>query len=192
VIGAFLITGLPRSRTAWMAAATTGSQSICHHEPIQHMKRWQDVYELWGKREREFVGVSDSSMGFHLGEILDNAAPRTVIVHRRLEDVEESLVRQGFPISTNYCDVLRSFIEPFRSHRLVMNVEFDHLSIPAVVIVCLEHLLPGVRIDPDWVDEMISTNIQSDARAAAVSSMKRIDDIPSLLGPMALMALRAR
>ena len=40
---AFLITGLPRSRTAWMAVAATDGTAVCYHEPTMHLARWDDV-----------------------------------------------------------------------------------------------------------------------------------------------------
>lgn len=50
----FIITGLPRSRTAWFAAYFTNCKMRCHHEPL-------DVEETLFRGE----SVSDSSLGLH-------------------------------------------------------------------------------------------------------------------------------
>lgn len=191
-MSSFLITGLPRCRTAWMAAVTTGERSICHHEPLNQMKHWRDVYDLWGRQEREYVGISDSCLGFHLGEILDVEGPRTLIINRPIPDVEASLIAAGLPITTNYCELLSDFIRPFRSHPLVMNVTFEALSSIQVVLTCLEHLMPDLEPDEERVAELMDVNIQVDARAAMIDAISHPVDLSALLGQAVLMGLRFR
>lgn len=156
------------------------------------MKHWRDVYALWGDREREYVGISDSCLGFHLGEILDVEAPRTLIINRSIPDVEASLAAAGLPITTNYCELLDEFIRPFRSHPLVMNVNFEALSSVRVVLTCLEHLMPNLEPDEERVSELMDVNIQVDARAAMIDAIAHPVDLSALLGQAVLTGLRFR
>jgi len=77
----FIITGLPRSRTAWFAKFFTALGHPCHHELLAH-----------SNSEDEFIidlylgGNADCGMAYY-GEI---ALP-TVIVHRPIIEVIDSL-----------------------------------------------------------------------------------------------------
>ena len=53
----FFITGLPRSRTAWMAAFMTSGNAVCLHEP----RNWA---AMWNHDGAQHVGISDSGLGF--------------------------------------------------------------------------------------------------------------------------------
>lgn len=191
--GRFLITGLPRCRTAWFAEAAKTSRSSCVHEPIKYLTHWRDVYGIWRAPGRgEFTGISDSSLGFHLGEILDVAAPRTLIVHRPVEEVEYSLRKQGFAVDTNYCTILEKRLEQFWHHPLVQNVSFPSLGEVECVIQCLQHLMPGVRFDLDRLDQLVDTNIQADLLEARKSAAERVADLPALLGEDVIAELRSK
>ena len=145
----FLITGLPRSRTAWMAEVCTTARSTCEHEPIRHMTTWRDVYALWRGAGPDFIGVSDSSMGFHLGEILDVARPRTLIIDRPIHEVQGSSAAKGFPVTSHLLKILKDRIDPFRAHPLVAVVHYDDMKSSDVIARCLEHLMPGLELGPE-------------------------------------------
>lgn len=188
----FLITGLPRCRTAWMASLAASDQSTCVHEPLKHMAHWRDIFALWNDGKTEFTGVSDSAMGFHLGEILDRAAPRTLIIWRAVPDVEQSLVRQGFQITSDYCDVLSRRMDVFRGHPLVASVGFDSLRDPEVVAGCLQHLMPGAPLDMDRIDDMMDVVIQVDPYEIMASAQARAGDIHNLLGEDVIAEMQRR
>jgi hypothetical protein len=174
----------------WLSVVATGKNSVCHHEPIKAMKTWRDVYTLWSGNEVEYIGVSDSSMGFHLGEILDRAQPRTLIVWRPVNEVEASLRRQGFPVTSDYCALLERRMNAFRGHPLVASVEFSALSDPDVVALCLRHLMPEAWIDINRIDDLMNKVIQVDPYETMASAAKRIDDLPSLLGEDVISEIR--
>jgi hypothetical protein len=165
-----------------MAAVCSTEKSICAHEPLKEMTRWQDVFSYWSDGKLPFTGVSDSAFGLHLGEILDKAAPRTLIIWRSIPEVEESLVRQGFQITNDYCDILARRLEPFREHPLVASVGFNKLKDPDVVVACLNHLMPGISIDMDRLDRMMDEVIQVDPYEVMISAVARSSDIRALLG----------
>ena len=60
---AFLITGLPRSRTFWLAklVAELDGVASCAHEPSVNMGGLEDLYNYYNQRmsPSEYVGVSD-------------------------------------------------------------------------------------------------------------------------------------
>ncbi|MCK5604799.1 hypothetical protein KAR91_23115 [Candidatus Pacearchaeota archaeon] len=64
----FFITGLPRTRTAWLANFLTYDDSFCFHEVIKEFKveDWKGLFESMGK---EYVGNSDSGIPFLVDQI---------------------------------------------------------------------------------------------------------------------------
>lgn len=61
----FFITGLPRSRTAWLANLFTTGESLCFHEPAA------TVTELIARHPSVRVGVADSTAVFNFAAIAD-------------------------------------------------------------------------------------------------------------------------
>jgi len=160
----FIITGLPRSRTAWLAAvATTQPGAICHHEPSAAWGHWTPVFDLWEQSKYLYTGVSDSVMGFHLGEVFE-AYPDVpvLIVERDIDEVQVSLSNLGGLAATNYCALLQSALEPFRCHQNVARVDYDALGDSDVVALCLRHLLPNAAIDVGKIETLQHFNVQTD------------------------------
>lgn len=182
----FLITGLPRSRTAWLAAAALNDQSICWHEPIGWLSRWQDVFDIWAGDNPRYIGVSDSALGFHLREIIERAAPRVLVVERDIADVETSLAKLGRP--GNYCALLQPCLD--FAHPSIRRVTFKALAEPAVVMRCLRHLMPEAAISQDRLRVLQRLNIQVDTKQWQETARERSGDIASLLGPEIASQLR--
>ena len=81
----FIITGLPRSRTAWLATVcNTLPDVFCEHEPSQRVSRWQGIgysLSLWSARPKT-CGVSACVAGLHLDDLVKSTGARVVIVER--------------------------------------------------------------------------------------------------------------
>ena len=128
----FLITGLPRSRTAWLAVA-----SGALHEPISlHGPAW---IADWQDGE----GVSDSGAAPFLPFILKTVAPRTLIIERPRAEVVASLVAYfGRPDLEGEIDALLD--APLRGlsveSPLIRRVDYHRLADLACVEDCLDWL----------------------------------------------------
>ena len=93
----FVITGLPRTRTAWFAAYFMGvKDTICYHE-ASFMGNEMDVpYRNIGNSE---AGVPQ--------EWLDEFKPqKIVVVHRPVAEVERSLEIIGQPVKKGFIEAL--------------------------------------------------------------------------------------
>lgn len=173
--GRFFITGLPRSRTAWLSVLADGVPgALCVHEPTAWLSRWEDVGTIWGEPwlcgEREHVGVADSCLGLHAAEVLKLHAPRTLIVDRPLEDVATSLARASLPVSMTALQVLKRRLDAVRDHPLARVVDYARLNDVEEVCRALEFLLPGAVIDSSRAARLVGMNIQTsvaDAKADA-------------------------
>src|SRR5581483_3193569 len=58
----FLIVGLPRSRTAWLAAFLTGGEVHCHHELLRQCKQWIDYPQKLLATPAPIVGDADPTL----------------------------------------------------------------------------------------------------------------------------------
>lgn len=140
----FLITGLPRSRTAWFSVLAAATQTgVCSHEPTQH-GQWYDVCSgIWNFSTAEHTGISDSALGFNIHEILRDFKPRTLIVVRDHEDVLRSLAKQGITGVETYVTKLAGRFLGVAHNPLVKFVEYEDLNDLDKVLECLDWLMPG-------------------------------------------------
>ena len=164
----FLITGLPRSRTAWLAVAATRGGVVCHHEPSAWLKDPDALTDLWNE-PHDAGGISDSALGIILPDILKTHRPRTLIIVRPPEAVGASvaayLARGGVTIDRTLLarrlhrlgGVLASCVD----HPLVRAVDFESLCHIEVVKNVLEWLTPGAP-PPGLLGQLMHMNVQSD------------------------------
>lgn len=176
----FLITGLPRSRTAWMAAAAQNDKSVCLHEPTRYAAKWTDVFDIaWALKGFQYVGASDHGLGFHLPEIMARTAPRTLIIERPIDEVNASLARLGLPAS-NFCELLMEVLNTCR-HPNILRVKYAHLESPEVVGHCLAHLMPDAKqswerlfclqrlnIQAQGIDDVVAAGLRRGAHGGAL------------------------
>jgi len=153
----FLITGMPRSRTAWFAVACTTAAGICHHEPGRG--EFDDAKRLLVNGD----GISDSRLGLHLARILDEIGPRTLVIDRDPEAVMASFSR--------YSDTALAKVRGFASRRLDglrAALAIDHPLVKRVDLAALDDI-DTVRECMDWLgveplnlEQLMHMNIQSD------------------------------
>lgn len=147
--GKFLITGLPRSRTAWWSIAATTPVSICHHEPLKHTKCFDDLAVYWQDPWAEYIGISDSGVAPQLGRILAEIQPRTLIVKRKPKDVMSAFIAYMGEAATDrlavwaYIEKSAAELAKCEAHELVKTVDYDALSRSETVEACFEWLMPG-------------------------------------------------
>lgn len=182
----FVITGLPRSRTAWMAVAAMSDQSMCWHEPSAWRGRWDCVFDLWRNGAHRYVGVSDSILGFHLPEIIARAAPRILVIERDINQVEASGAALGIAPS-NYCTLLKAALA--YADPSIERVPYAALTDDRTVAACLRHLMPDATIDMDRIKALQRMNVQTDMQQVRQDAPNA--DITALLGPEIASLLRA-
>ena len=166
--GRFLITGLPRSRTAWLAVVATRGNVICHHEPSAWLKDADDLARLWNE-PNQVVGISDSALGIILPNLLREHGPRTLIVKRSPEAVRASVAAYlaSGGVSVPAEDLARrlgrlsAVLEACERSPLVKVVEFESLRHIETVKSVLSWLTPGAPL-PGLLGQLMHMNVQSD------------------------------
>ena len=143
----FLVTGLPRSRTAWWSVVASTPYSVCLHEPAKDCKTFEELKELWLSLP-VYRGVSDSGLANQLGRILKEIEPRTLIVRRDPTEVIASFKRYwGTPIDdrsvARYIAKAAASLDEHADHPLVKSVRFEALNDYDTAQECFRWLMPG-------------------------------------------------
>jgi hypothetical protein len=100
----FFVTGLPRSRTAWLANFLSLPPRVaCRHDLLGRHGAVEGAVETWlGEAPAKVVGISDSAAGLWAAELAARwPAARVLVVHRSGRAVVQSLVvRLGLDLDT--------------------------------------------------------------------------------------------
>ena len=118
----FFITGLPRSRTAWMAAFLTGDGVLCHHELMKFCKTKAEFYRSFDHPSLR-IGNSDSGLMMTDFQNVFPDSP-TVIIERPLDDVLQSLHDIEILVPREYLEDMQSKLSSLKA----MRVEFENLD----------------------------------------------------------------
>lgn len=158
----FLITGLPRSRTAWWAIVCNTRSSICLHEPTPHVSSFEELEALWHAPSGMAAGVSDSAVVLQIGRILRELKPRTLIVERDPEESIQSFeIYWGRPVNKlvrTWLLAMQGELERHKNDPLVKTVRYNELDDLKTVQRCFEWLLPK-SVLPDF-DLLMRMNVQ--------------------------------
>lgn len=185
----FIITGLPRTRTAWLSMLCSMMPgAYCAHEPIARMRRWEDYFAFFDNRDWAYLGAADSSLGFHLIELMA-LNPRVLIIDRDPDEVEVSLARQGI-LSGGYCRVLKACLDQIQPSPQVRRVDFAALGDDDVVASCLWHLMPGVRVDRAKITLAQDMKIETCMDRVNEKVAAQRSNVGALLGPEVMAWIR--
>lgn len=156
----FLITGLPRSRTAWLApVATIYGWSSCHHEPTLTMNGPMDLVNFYESHPEHYVGVSDS----HLSQVLPTIMSlgiSTLIVLRDPNEVHQSL--EHLDMSTRLLPACLYGIAQVMGHQLVRTIDYKDLNNSYKLRAALRWLMPEADISLNRIRQMQSMHIEAD------------------------------
>lgn len=89
-MGNFFITGLPRSRTAWLSTFLSYDGAFCFHEAMMFCGlETEKIPELFKSTGKEYIGNSCSSIS-HFLDFYEKAFPdaKYVLIHRDIDDVQ--------------------------------------------------------------------------------------------------------
>lgn len=159
----FLITGLPRSRTAWMAHFFTVPGVWCEHEPSYHFTHLNDLEAFYarGAGHGMRVGASDHGLGWWLPEIIRKHGAKVLLIERDIHDVNADLIRLGLKDGAlDYLRELRRRENLMRAHPNVLCVPYSKIDEPGRMERAWFHCLPGVPFDEARFQYMRRFNIQ--------------------------------
>lgn len=143
----FLITGLPRSRTAWWSVVASTPFSVCLHEPVKECSSFKELKALWLSLP-VYRGISDSGVVHQLPRIMKEIEPRTLIVDRAPSAVLASFRKYwGKPFDEEKVQRVLAgayvTLSAYHGHPLVKVVKFEALSDYDTAQECFRWLMPG-------------------------------------------------
>jgi len=171
----FFITGLPRSRTAWLSAVFTHPEAGCHcvHEPdlsfdfLSLPRKWANLVPA-GTR---FAGISAPGLHLKADELMRwyPDAP-WLIVNRHVDEVATSL--QALKVKVTNAELAAGnfrLFKTFRQAKKALMVDYHTLSDLGVMEAVWHTLCPGVPFDAERQKAMENIRIvnqksEADAR----------------------------
>lgn len=148
-----------------MAAFMSTGKVICHHEPIKTLSDISLFPDLFQSDYHTHVGVSDSTAGFFMQEIIEAVRPPILIILRDPGDVKKSLKNLGMNIDKKI-DMLCEDFRDFKSHPDVLTVRYDKLDDIRTMSKIWFHLLPGVGFDEGRFEDFKKLHIEADVPSA--------------------------
>ncbi|HUY04996.1 MAG TPA: hypothetical protein VMV33_17090 [Rhodocyclaceae bacterium] len=128
----YVILGLPRCRTAWLARFLSTPERPCLHEPS---RRYKDVEDLRAALADDAAAISDSMLTMRWRQILRwRPDCRIVVVHRPVSEVVTSAAWVGLA-HPNFRPLLLSLtrrIAELQAVGMVLSVPFASLAHEAV------------------------------------------------------------
>ena len=171
----FLITGLPRSRTAWFSAFMSTGSSICFHEPLKFMSDISELPEALRSVNHTYVGASDSGAGYFLPWITQRMPDMQILViDRDIDVVEASMTRIGYPMR-QALSLLSERLLSVKGCPGVMWVSFDSLNDKRIMQKIWWHLMPGAAFDEERYEVFKDLRIEADvSKVAALAEVYQV------------------
>ena len=170
---------MPRARQAWLSVLCTTGNSMCYYDPSVRFSDISDLKLQYDSDYYKFVGVADTAMSFFLPWIIENIAPRILIIDRDPVDIE-ALNRKVGNICSNLPVLAHEELVKFKTHPLVMWVPYEALSHKRVIQRIFWHLMPGEAFDEVRYEELSRLHIGIDLKDQAAAVLKRKTQLQQL------------
>ena len=176
--GNFIVVGLPRSRTAWLAKFLSYDQVRCQHEPSL---RFESIIDLDFYFSDPHAAASDCMMTWLWRDILKvRPAARFVVIRRPRIEVEASLAKLGITLPSWFLEKMDRRLDEIvveAGRGRVMRKAFHELAEEDHCRDVFQYCL-GREFDPDWWAMLKDANIQSNIKA----TLEILKDNDSALG----------
>ncbi len=160
----FIITGLPRTRTAWMSAVLSGGDAICFHEPKNRFGSWDAFYAYATTLDYGYIGISDSSISIdpHFPWPLFEMA-KVVIIDRNPAEVADSYASfLDIPITESWNLIGKAYdgLLNIVKERKCVHVGYEALDLTPTIAAIWEYCMPGCMAGYEKIMLMQSTYIE--------------------------------
>jgi hypothetical protein len=144
----YFITGLPRSRTAWLANFMTYGSSFCYHELLRE-RGAAGMLEAMTSDRYDHVGNSDCGIPF-FAKYLPGTGLKLIVVRRNADEVINSLL-QIFPTEQGAIELVVAaglkHLNRLQIERPCLIVEYDELGEVATCKAIWDYCIPDAPFD---------------------------------------------
>ena len=142
----YMVLGLPRSGTAWMANLLSNNGAVCLHESLADYNLAQlDAMP-------EVAGISETA-GVLLPDQINAHPARKVVIIRDLTEINHSMMLQGLP---DIPPVAVQMLDKIEAPRIAFHQLFDY-DVTATVY----EYLTGNTLDERYFNQLKSYNVQN-------------------------------
>lgn len=148
----FFITGLPRSRTSWIANFFTYNDSFCFHEATRFCMNMRDLSEFMHSHRATNIGNADPALLYIMDDLVDFfPEAKIVLIERELHETIDSFI--DFYTSYVYKDIqewierLYEKMEQIKQKYEVFTVKHGDLNQMSECKRMWDYLLPGEPFD---------------------------------------------
>jgi hypothetical protein len=161
----FYITGLPRSRTAWLSVVLSDYQRVsCLHEPLARTDPTNVEFLLTAQRT-PFAGISDPGLSVVAPDLPELLPGPIVIVWRDPGEVIESIINQlggSAEVHEGGIAALHFSLIKFANTHPHMDINFDDLPSMDVVRSIWSYLLPELPFQRRRIEQLQRLKIEAD------------------------------
>lgn len=156
----FIILGLPRSRTAWLANFLTFGEISCGHEMMSSLSIHGLFDELTGSNLR-YCGDADTAASMFLTDILRYMPDIPIVVVRReTKDVLTGLRKMGMSITEHQLrPMMDGLCEAVKLENTLV-VRFEDLDSESTLRAVQSHCAPGEPFDRQRASMLRDFNVQ--------------------------------
>jgi len=175
----FLVCGMPRARTTWIAKFLSYGDTVCEHEPSLGFRSLDDISAYF---LRPNIGASDSPMTFLCHEVKRRFPDlRIVILSRPLDEVKASGRERGLILEDWFLDRLVQKSLDIIADFSPMQITYRDLEKETICAELFEYCL-DLPFDREWWKSLRHVDIQSNVRAA-LRQIRNNDALRSFLVP---------
>lgn len=161
----FLVLGLPRSRTAWLANFLSNGAVACGHELLAECLTPDALVPRIHALGGEVNGSAETAGSLFIGRLLrESPALRVVVVHRCKLAVADSLTRLGIEPGPGVLNLLAVKLSAAARYAGALCVEFTDLDSIDRLRQIWEHCAPGEPFDVQRAQRLTDLNVQITAR----------------------------
>lgn len=154
----FIITGLPRSRTAWLANLFTTDRTICHHDCAFSFEAIPDNDKI--------VGFSGPQLCLQFTEVANYfpTAPWLVVIRDGNDSLAsfKKLAEPEITVTDKWWADRVHLISQICARYQVEVIRFDDLDNEREMRLAWAHLLPGIDFDVDRYKMLCKLNVQQE------------------------------
>ena len=160
-----MVIGAPRSGTTWAANWLTTDTTLCLHDPLFDFTL-NELDAMEGGEKK--IGVSCTGLAMFPHWVNNRSVPK-VILHRPLEEINDSLDKIGLPPLEPQWDTLlneiqgwhvewtRIFEDPEHIYKYLLNKPFDRERHQQLKRWVIEPDLSQIKQDPRVLKELMDT-----------------------------------